>query len=55
MFGLPSKNCNPDKWLDEGDVIEIGNEVLETFFCPGHTPGHIIFFNIVFFSTRICI
>ena len=45
MFGLPSKNCNPDKWLDEGDVIEIGNEVLETFFCPGHTPGHIIFFN----------
>ena len=45
MFGLPSKNCNPDKWLAEGDGIEIGNEVLETFFCPGHTPGHIIFFN----------
>ncbi len=45
MFGLPSKNCYPDKWLEEGDVIEIGNEVLEIYFCPGHTPGHIIFFN----------
>ena len=45
MFGLPSKNCNPDKWLDEGDIIEIGNEILEIYFCPGHTPGHIIFFN----------
>ena len=23
MFGLQSKNCNPDKWLDEGDVVRI--------------------------------
>ena len=45
MFGLPSKNCNPDSWLEEGDIIEIGNEILEIYFCPGHTPGHIIFFN----------
>ena len=45
MFGLPSKNCNPDVWLDEGDIIEVGDEILEVFFCPGHTPGHIIFFN----------
>ena len=45
MFGLPSKNCYPHEWLDEGDVIKIGNEVLEIFFCPGHTPGHIIFFS----------
>ena len=45
MFGLPSKNCNPDVWLDDGDIIEVGDEILEVFFCPGHTPGHIIFFN----------
>ena len=24
MFGLPSKNCHPHEWLDEGDVIKIG-------------------------------
>ena len=45
MFGLQSKNCNPDKWLKEGDVVLVGNEKLEVYFCPGHTPGHIIFFN----------
>ena len=45
MFGMLSKNCNPDKWLNEGDTIELGNEKLEVYFCPGHTPGHIIFFN----------
>ena len=45
MFGLQSKNCSPDKWLDEGDIVNIGNEILEVFFCPGHTPGHIIFYN----------
>ena len=45
MFGMLSKNCNPDKWLNEGDTIQLGNEKLEVYFCPGHTPGHIIFFN----------
>ena len=45
MFGLLSKNCSPDKWLDDGDIVKIGNEILEVFFCPGHSPGHIIFFN----------
>ena len=45
MFGLQSKNCSPDKWLDEGDIVSVGNEKLEVYFCPGHTPGHIIFFN----------
>ena len=42
---MQSKNCNPDKWLKEGDVVLVGNEKLEVYFCPGHTPGHIIFFN----------
>lgn len=45
MFGMPSRNCRPDKWLNEGDQITIGNEILEVYFCPGHSPGHIIFFN----------
>ena len=45
MFGMPSRNCSPDKWLNEGDQITIGDEILEVYFCPGHSPGHIIFFN----------
>ena len=45
MFGMSSRNCSPDKWLNEGDQVTIGNEILEVYFCPGHSPGHIIFYN----------
>ena len=45
MFGLPSRNCYPNRWFEEGDEIKIGEEILEVYFCPGHTPGHIIFFS----------
>jgi glyoxylase-like metal-dependent hydrolase (beta-lactamase superfamily II) len=45
MFGMPSRDCHPDKWFEEGDKVQVGKEILEVLFCPGHTPGHIIFFN----------
>ena len=32
-------------FINEGDKIKIGKEILEVYFCPGHTPGHIIFFS----------
>ena len=35
----------PTKWLDEGDTVKIGNESLAVFHCPGHTPGHVIFYS----------
>lgn len=35
----------PDQWLNEGDVINIGNESLSVLHCPGHTPGHIVFYS----------
>ena len=45
MFGMISKNCSPDRWLDDGDIVEIGLVELDTYFCPGHTPGHVIFYS----------
>lgn len=46
MFGMAEcEPLTPDRWLKEGDVIPVGNETLEVFHCPGHTPGHIIYFN----------
>lgn len=45
-FGLPScTTFRPDQWLKEGDVIQIGNQMLNVFHCPGHTPGHIALFS----------
>ena len=31
--------------LNEGDTISIGNVTLQVLHCPGHTPGHVVFFD----------
>ena len=45
MFGMQAQNCIPNRWLLDGDEVHLGNEILQVLFCPGHTPGHIIFFH----------
>ena len=45
MFGMSARNCIPDKWLNEGEKVSVGEISLEIYFCPGHTPGHIIFYD----------
>lgn len=46
MFGFPPAECfEPARWLDQGDVVQVGNQQLEVRHCPGHTPGHVVFFN----------
>ena len=43
-FGLDTaKNFVPNRWLVEGDQIDIDGEKLDVYHCPGHTPGHVIF------------
>ncbi|WDE13784.1 MBL fold metallo-hydrolase [Thalassomonas haliotis] len=34
-----------DRWLEQGDKVHFGNIELEVYFCPGHTPGHVVFFH----------
>jgi hydroxyacylglutathione hydrolase len=46
MFGFPKVTTfTPTQWLEEGDQVTVGNQVLEVFHCPGHTPGHVVFFH----------
>ncbi len=45
MFGMQARNCVPNKWLEDGDTVTVGNSVLDVIFTPGHTPGHVIFFS----------
>lgn len=43
-FGFAhSEPLTPERWLEEGDTVTVGNEVLEVLHCPGHTPGHVVF------------
>ncbi|HTH94619.1 MAG TPA: MBL fold metallo-hydrolase [Rhodocyclaceae bacterium] len=46
FFGLePGVPFEPNRWLKEGDTVTVGNETLQVFHCPGHTPGHVVFYN----------
>ncbi len=42
-WGLRGEPFEPDRWLDEGDNVTVGNLTLDVHHCPGHTPGHIVF------------
>ncbi|MCR1836728.1 MBL fold metallo-hydrolase [Rodentibacter caecimuris] len=43
-FGLPNiKPFLPDRWLNEGEVVNIGDFRFDILHLPGHTPGHIGF------------
>lgn len=44
-FGIPARNVTPDRWLDEGDTVEIGGRSFEIFHCPGHSPGSVVYFS----------
>ena len=46
MFGLGSaRPFTPDRWLEQGDEVEVGEERFEVRHCPGHTPGHVVFYS----------
>lgn len=46
-FGLPGdvRNCVPDRFLKEGDTVSFGDHVFKVLHCPGHAPGHVVYFN----------
>ena len=44
-FGIETKIFEPDRWLVDGDTVRFGEVELEVLHCPGHTPGHVVFFH----------
>lgn len=46
MFGFPPlERFVPDQWLEDGDRIALGAVDLQVLHCPGHTPGHVVFYH----------
>jgi hypothetical protein len=44
MAGFPHTDAfEPDRWLEEGDTVSVGEQTLKVLHCPGHTPGHVVF------------
>ena len=46
MFGFPAvESFTPDRWLNDGDEVEVGELTFRVIHAPGHTPGHVVFYN----------
>lgn len=46
MFGFARAEAfTPDRWLEDGDRVRFGEVSLEVIHTPGHTPGHVVFFD----------
>jgi len=46
MFSFPMLEAFlPDQWLQDGDIVQVGKISLDVLHCPGHTPGHVVFFD----------
>ena len=46
MFGFPpAETFTPTRWLHDGDTVQVGHCTLQVRHCPGHTPGHVVFFE----------
>lgn len=46
MSGFPAAEVFvPDRWLEQGDRVTVGEQTLEVIHCPGHTPGHVVFIH----------
>lgn len=46
QFGLDAvRKVEPDQWLVEGDVVSAAGAEFQVLHCPGHAPGHVVFFN----------
>lgn len=41
----PTTAFTPDRWLNDGDTVNFGEQRLDVIHCPGHTPGHVVFIS----------
>ncbi|WP_033920509.1 MBL fold metallo-hydrolase [Sphingomonas sp. 37zxx] len=42
-YGIRGVPFEPARWLVEGDMVTVGELVLDVYETPGHTPGHVVF------------
>jgi glyoxylase-like metal-dependent hydrolase (beta-lactamase superfamily II) len=41
----PAKDFTPNRWLHHHDRVTVGGLTLDVLHCPGHTPGHVVFYH----------
>jgi len=45
-FGMSGvRDFSPDRWLEEGNSVSIGELTFDILHCPGHSPGSVVYFS----------
>ena len=44
-YGIHAEVFEPTRWLSDGDKVTVGELELDVIHCPGHTPGHVVFYH----------
>lgn len=48
QYGFPpARSFTPSRWLQHGDRVSVGDIGFDVIHCPGHTPGHVVFYQSV--------
>ncbi|MBC8268920.1 MAG: MBL fold metallo-hydrolase [Rhodospirillaceae bacterium] len=46
QYGFPEGRAfTPERWLENADKVSVGNVSFDVIHCPGHTPGHVVFYQ----------
>ena len=47
QYGHPGmgENCKPDRWLKDGEELDLDGVKFQVVYTPGHTPGHVVLYN----------
>ncbi len=46
QYGLdPARPVTPDRWLDQGDTVQVGELTFDILHCPDHSPGSVVFMS----------
>jgi glyoxylase-like metal-dependent hydrolase (beta-lactamase superfamily II) len=40
-----ARDLVPDRWLEEGDTLDLAGHAFTILHCPGHTPGHLVYLS----------
>jgi glyoxylase-like metal-dependent hydrolase (beta-lactamase superfamily II) len=44
-YGMAARSVVPDRWLQEGDTVEVAGHSFSVLHCPGHSPGSVVLYN----------
>jgi hydroxyacylglutathione hydrolase len=44
-YGIEARPVTPDRWLADGDTVQVAGHTFEVMHCPGHSPGSVVLVN----------